>query len=194
MLENIEKICEKYKIKNYTINDDGSIVDLSKCELTELPLNFNRVNGSFLCYNNELTTLKGSPKYIKSSFDCSENKLTSLEYSPEYVGNHFYCNQNKLTSLEYSPKHVGGYLSCSYNKIRDLYGVSDYIEDYLWIYGKNPISSIFGKVVYIDDIKRFNSYKVIKDGIVDLKRLKYFMKLSDMGYDLEIIKKHYEII
>ena len=198
MLENIEKICEKYNIKKYTINEDGSIdvnwnVNLSGNGLTELPLTFNRVNGVFLCDKNELTTLKGSPKYVKSSFDCSENKLTSLEYSPEYVGNHFDCNTNLLTSLEYSPKHVGGYLSCGFNKIRDLYGISDYIDSYLWIYGQNPIASILGKVVFMDTIKRFNSYRVIKDGRVDLKRLKYFMELSEMEYDLNKIKKHYEV-
>ena len=42
----INEICQKYDIENYTINDDNSIdvdgdVDLYKCELTELPLNFN---------------------------------------------------------------------------------------------------------------------------------------------------------
>ena len=55
----ISLICEKYGIKNYTINDDGSIdvngdVYLSFKDLTELPLTFNKVTGYFNCYNNYL--------------------------------------------------------------------------------------------------------------------------------------------
>jgi len=58
----IHEICKKYGIKNYTINDDGSIdvdgnVNLSYRKLTKLPLKFNNVSGNFLCYNNQLTTL-----------------------------------------------------------------------------------------------------------------------------------------
>ena len=55
--------CEKYRIKNYTINDDGSIdvngnVYLDGQKLTELPLNFNKVMGSLYCPYNKLKTLK----------------------------------------------------------------------------------------------------------------------------------------
>lgn len=47
---NIESICKKYNIKNYTINSDGTIdvygnVILSRNYLTKLPLKFGRVSG-----------------------------------------------------------------------------------------------------------------------------------------------------
>ena len=63
----ISLICEKYNIENYTINPDGSIdvagdVNLDNMKLTELPLTFNKVTGSFDCVNNNLTSLKGCPK------------------------------------------------------------------------------------------------------------------------------------
>ena len=97
----IDEICEKYKIKNYTINDDGTIdvdgnVDLFNEGLTEIPLTFNKVSGYFYCSYNKLTTLKGSPKWIGSSFSCDHNQLTSLEFSPDYVGGWFSCETNPL--------------------------------------------------------------------------------------------------
>ena len=174
----IEEICRKYRIKNYTINEDGSIdvngdVDLIDKKLIELPLNFNRVNGDFNCSHNYLTELKGCPKY---------------------VGNYFSCSYNYLTSLEYSPKYVKGSFNCDSNKITDLYGISDYIGNYLYCDGGAPIGIIINVPVDIDFVRAFNSYRVIKDGKVILKRLKYVMETFDMDYDLEKIKKHYEII
>ncbi len=53
--ENIDEICKKYNITNYTINKDGTIdvnnyVDLENKKLKKLPLNFNKINGWFaLC-------------------------------------------------------------------------------------------------------------------------------------------------
>ena len=99
----ISLICKQYKIENYTINDDGSIdvngnVFLYDKGLTELPLTFNRVTGWFDCSANNLTTLKGCPRWVGGYFSCSYNRLSSLEFSPDYVGGNFYCNGNDLTN------------------------------------------------------------------------------------------------
>ena len=104
----IDAICMEYEIENYTINSDGSIdvngdVHLYNMILTEIPLKFGKVTGSFNCSSNYLTSLKGSPTEVGVSFDCSYNKLTSLEHCPTKT-KHFRCNDNNLTSLEYSPK------------------------------------------------------------------------------------------
>jgi hypothetical protein len=117
----IHDICERYNITNYTINDDGSIdvvgnVNLCGRDLIELPLRFNKVTGFFSCSNNNLTSLKGSPRWIGNYFDCSNNPLTSLKGSPRWIGDDFYCRYNDLTSLEFGPDYVGGYFSCVYNK------------------------------------------------------------------------------
>jgi hypothetical protein len=98
----ISLICEKYNITNYTINDDGTIdvvgdVDLYNKGLTELPLTFNKVTGWFDCGGNQLTSLKGCPKWVGGSFYCNHNNLTNLEFSPDYVGIDFWCNNNNLT-------------------------------------------------------------------------------------------------
>ena len=195
----IEEICREYNIRNYTINEDGSIdvdedVDLESKRLTELPLNFNEVTGNFYCNGNNLTTLKGSPKYVGGGFYCSHNYLTSLEFGPIEVDGIFNCSKNKLTSLEFSPEKIGFDFSCCNNpKLTNLYGISDNIGQYLYCI-ESPISSIINKGVDIDFIRAFNSYRVIKDDKVVLKRLKYVMELFDMEYDLEKIKEYYEII
>jgi hypothetical protein len=98
----ISLICKQYGIENYTINSDGSIdvngnVNLYGFDLTELPLTFNKVSGYFSCGYNNLTTLKGSPKWVGGFFGCSNNRLPSLEFSPDYVGYFFSCEYNKLT-------------------------------------------------------------------------------------------------
>ncbi len=67
--EDIDEICRKYYIENYTINPDGSIdvngyVYLSNKGLTKLPLKFNKVNGDFYCGYNQLKTLEGCPKEV----------------------------------------------------------------------------------------------------------------------------------
>ena len=101
-MNSIPDICKQYNITNYTINDDESIdvngdVWLDNKGLTELPLTFNKVSGWFSCGSNQLTTLKGSPKWVGLYFICDINKLTSLEFSPDYVGGDFYCRYNYLT-------------------------------------------------------------------------------------------------
>ena len=52
------------------------------------------INEGFSCYNDQLTSLEGSPKEVRGSFSCSDNKLTSLEGSPKEVGGDFYCHNN----------------------------------------------------------------------------------------------------
>ena len=93
-VDSIESICKRYNIKNYTINEDGSIdvdgeVYIPNKELTKLPLKFRRVVGHFICYNNQLTSLEGSPKEVGGNFICYNNKLTKLEGSsvpPKHLG------------------------------------------------------------------------------------------------------------
>jgi hypothetical protein len=117
-MNSIHDICKKYKITNYTINDDGTIdvdgsVYLCDKELTELPLTFNKVSGYFDCSRNKLTTLKGCPRWIGRYFSCSNNKLTSLEFSPDYIGGGFNCEYNDLSD-NYCDTEIGSYFSTNY--------------------------------------------------------------------------------
>ena len=131
----ISLICKQYGIENYTVNDDGSIdvngsVDLYGYQLTELPLVFNKVTGNFDCDYNNLTSLKGCPRWVGGCFSCNKNQLTSLEFSPDYVGGSFDCYTNQLTD-NYYDMEIGGYFYTSleqdgltehnYNEWRKLY-------------------------------------------------------------------------
>jgi hypothetical protein len=124
---NIESICKKYNITNYTINADGSIdvngnVYLDRNGLAKLPLKFGRVTGNFNCYDNQLTTLEGSPREVGGYFYCYDNKLTTLEGGPREVGGDFNCSYNQLTTLEGSPGEVGGSFYCHDNQLTTLEG------------------------------------------------------------------------
>ena len=156
--ENIDiiKICKKYGIKDYTINEDGSIdagnVSFYNRGLTNLPLKFNKVN-NFSCAYNFLITLEGGPIKV-NNFSCYNNKLTSLKGCPEYIVGDFYCHSNDITSFEYFPKHVGNHFSCLCNPIY-----------HIW--------RLFGDY---SKIELFNDMDIIQDGVVILDRLNFFLE------------------
>ena len=97
--QEIHYICKKYRIKNYTINSDGSIdvdgdVYIRNLDLDKLPLKFNKVSGYFNCEYNCLTTLENSPNEIGKNFSCYSNRITSLEGFPQRVGEYTHCYLN----------------------------------------------------------------------------------------------------
>ena len=105
-LVKIASFLEKYNIKNATINKDLTVdvdgdVYLSGRNLNEIPFQFGRVSRYFDISYNNLTSLKGCPKYIGGNFECMCNSLTSLEGAPDYIGGYFNCVKNpKLNSLK----------------------------------------------------------------------------------------------
>jgi hypothetical protein len=120
--ENIDSLCEKYNIENYTINSDGFIdvngdVNLFSRGLTDLPLKFNKVTGNFDCGSNKLTSLAGCPKDVGGNFDCQDNELTSLEHSPSIIAGNFNYSNNKLSHLEYCTYNIGGSHNYSSNDL-----------------------------------------------------------------------------
>ncbi len=143
----IHKICEKYHIKNYTINSDMSIsvnghVDLAFKNLKSIPINFKEVDGYFNCSYNQLTSLQGCPETVGGDFYCDDSQLTSLEGCPETVGGDFYCNDNQLTSLEGCPETVGGDFYCDYNQITNFDGLPEFFEQSISIF-RNPVHEIY---------------------------------------------------
>jgi hypothetical protein len=139
----ISLICKQYNITNYTINPDGSIdvngnVFLYKKGLTEFPLTFNKVTGNFDCGENNLTSLKGSPRWIGGGFYCDHNILTSLEFSPDYVDRDFWCQYNNLTDNYciteikgkfYTTLKKDGLTEDNYNEWRKLYKRKQILND-----------------------------------------------------------------
>lgn len=205
----IHSICEKYGIENYTINKDGSIdvdgdVNLGKKNLVKIPLNFKNVIGNFMCDNNNLLSLKGSPVSVGGQFSCSFNLLKSLKYSPKEVGGDFDCYNNQLMNLKNCPEIIKGqFFDCSNNKIKSL-------DDLLWksfnfIYLKsNPIYHIVALWINSKNSEELIEYFIDMNIIQEkegknkliLPRLKAFY--DDSGLEMKInfnkVKKYYEII
>ena len=176
--KDIKELCRKYEIANYTINKDGSIdvnsnVDLESRKLSNLPLKFNKVNGVFSCYNNQLKSLEGCPKIISNNFYCSGNQLTSLKGCPKKIPGTFSCVDNQLTSLEGCPEYIDGNFNFSKNKITSF--------EYIPNIGNfncydNPIFEIWKLFKDTTKIELFNDMDIIQDGVVILDRLNYFLE------------------
>ncbi len=110
--QNIQRWLHEMHIEHYTINDDLSVdvhsnVLLSGKKLKSIPVQFGKINGSFLIADNKLTSLKGCPKVVKNSFTCSNNQLTSLKHCPQEVGEYFIFHSNPIETLKFLPNLVG---------------------------------------------------------------------------------------
>jgi hypothetical protein len=102
--QDIESTCKKYRIKNWTINPDGTVdvdgnVNLRSMELKKIPLKFGSVSGNFDCSHNELNGLEGAPNRVGGNFYCAFNKLISLEGGPKEVVGEFWCIGNPIFRL-----------------------------------------------------------------------------------------------
>jgi hypothetical protein len=124
-------IKEYFRIDDYTIKDGlistNDDVELIK-KVKELPVQFGYVGGYFYCYDNQLTSLEGSPESVGDDFYCSENQLTSLVGCPNEVGGGFVCRDNQLTSLEGSPQSVGNGFYCHNNQLTSLDGAPESVD------------------------------------------------------------------
>ena len=121
------------------------------------------------------------------------NVLTTLEGCPEKVGVNFNCSRNKLTDLKGSPKSIGGWFECRYNEILTLEGIPESIGNNSIVCFANPIYSIFQENVDLSLAKAFNIYRVVKDNVINLKRLKYVMYDFDKSIYITDIEKYYEL-
>jgi hypothetical protein len=214
--EDIDSICKKFGIKNYTINE-GSIdidgdVDLRNKGLTKIPLKFGKVSGNFSCGYNQLESLSGAPLSVGGYFSCGDNQLKSLEGSPLSVGGRFYCRFNQLISLEGAPLSVGGYFSCGDNQLKSLEGISGRISGAIYCTNNqlrdvkgikdgwlgefevegNPVYEIFKlfpKDKWDEVIEILNEYEVIRnDGnLIILQRLEQVF--LDIGLEVPEIEE-----
>jgi hypothetical protein len=175
-VDSIKSICERYGIKNYTINEDGSVdvdgeVYICNKSLTKLPLKFGKVTGNFVCYNNQLTSLEGvfgrGPEWVGGNFYISKNQLTSLEGSPKEVGGTFYCQNNQLTSLEGGPKSVGRDFYCYGNKLTTLEGSPESVGGTFYCHENQLTSLVGGPEVVLGDYYAFSNKITSFEGFPD---------------------------
>jgi hypothetical protein len=110
----IQKICKNIGLRKFEINfTDGSVDvngnvnlrsgwgDGTMDKTPTLPVNFDKINGHFICQGIGLITLVGCPKEVGQHFVCAHQDILTLEGCPKKVKWNFICHWNeKLTSLE----------------------------------------------------------------------------------------------
>ena len=197
----VDKICKKYGIKNWSLNPDGTVdvdgnVDLSRQRLSKLPLKFGRVTGYFFCSYNQLTSLEGCPTEIGGNFYCHINLLTSLKGCPTEIGGNFYCYNNQLTSLEGCPKEISGSFFCYNNQLTSLKGAPEYIEGKVDFMPNNNLPVYIKQILKLNgddkDIQKYilkwqKDYDVWRrDGSFNQDR--FILMMQDAGDELPKIK------
>lgn len=144
---------ENHNVKNYTISKTGTVdinenMDLSRQEFTELPIKFGKIEGNFLCCDNNLTSLNGAPEYVSGIFSCARNQITSLAGCPKEIKGDFICCVNKLTSLADAPISVGGDFNCSNNEINNISNIpTKHIGGNFYGYCNNLSDSVLDNIV-----------------------------------------------
>jgi hypothetical protein len=189
---NIKKMCRKYKIEEYTINDDDSI-DIHGYSFTlrdrKFPLKLRSVRDGFY-YAIHSKLIENSPINVGGNFYCSNNVLTSLVGGPERVGGNYDCRNNKLTSLVGCASHVGGELDCSSNKYLTSF------EGFPRTYGAfrcrytniDAIYQLFDRDA--SKIELFNDYDIIRDDTIILERLMDFLEETKKDRVYKVSKKY----
>ena len=180
----INSICKRFNISNYTINKDGSIdvdgnVNFFNKSLTNIPLKFRNITGDFRLDHNKLTSLEGCPKSVGGDFGCSFNKLTSLEGCPEIISGDFDCSSNFITNFKGISEFFEGIFYCYRNPIIDIYHLFNKSHDYL---------------LNQKCIKWINEFDVIQGNNIIMDRLEEVFHQLDMEIPQNIKFKNYEII
>jgi len=112
----------------FIINDDSTIDIHADCRINFLDGNlpnyiqFNNVYGDFAIEgpgisskkNQNITSLRGCPKFIEGDFQCSRTSIKNLIGGPEKVTGRYICSCiQTLKSLNGFPKHIGEYVACN---------------------------------------------------------------------------------
>jgi hypothetical protein len=136
-------------ISEWEFNEETGLVDVYgdfHCPsqgLTDLKgIIFGKIEGSFDCSNNRLTSLEGAPQEVGGGFDCSRNLLKSLEGAAKKVGTSFLCYGNQLTSLEGSPRRTMSFY-CYHNDLTSLKGAPEIVHGFFDC-SNNSITSLDG--------------------------------------------------
>lgn len=161
-------------IGTYVINSDGSVdvngsVDLKNRDLTELPVKYGKVSGSFNCSYNKLTSLKGCPNTCKW-IDCSVNNLYNLYFVGETTD-----------GIEFSG-----------NPIDEVFEVCDVV-----VYDHVEEDEDIDETIELHKkfIKYMQEFRPIRGNQILLKRLKECLYMCDLSEDVEVeFLKQYEIL
>jgi hypothetical protein len=125
-----------------TVSCTGS-VRWKDSKVSQLPVKFGKVRGSFNISWGSLVTLEGAPHWVGRDFTCFMNNLTSLAHAPSHVGGSFDCGKNQLKSLAHVPVHIGKDFSCAFNELTTLDHAPSRVNGYFFCMG-NQLTSLQG--------------------------------------------------
>jgi hypothetical protein len=207
--EEIKAWLDDNGVKNYTINKDltvdvkGSIT--INIDESELPVQFNTVNGYFSIANSKnLKSLKGCPKNLEASFSADNTPITNCEGIGKVGGMISLKKCKKLKSLKGLNKNndilTGPLVLMDCDELTSLKGCSSKILKNLRLTGCKKLKSFIGgpKEVGNDDgviyalntgitsplgMPKLKSYDDIYSSISDIVIDKYLEMLGKIGYD-----------
>ena len=84
--------------KDETVDYDGD-VNLSKKQLSVIPIKFGVVRGNFDVSDNALRNLVNAPKQVYGNFTIDDNFITDVKDSPKLVLGDYSCKYNKLDDI-----------------------------------------------------------------------------------------------
>lgn len=138
------------RISNYKINPTTNLVDIKgdvdldgrgagswygagrkgvPLNLTDIPLPFGVVEGSFNITYNQLSNLKNSPREV-GHFDVSYNNLTSLEGGPDIInGSIFFEDNPNLYEPKWNPVDIAGGINQIWDPSTPIAPIVNLFED-----------------------------------------------------------------
>lgn len=121
---------DKYHVQQQLLNhfsltgpmdiDDAGVVSVRGNvrlvkKVTQLPVTFDVVTGTFDCAKMGLTTLTGAPREVGKIFDCKQNQLTTLEGGPDKV-NSYNAVGNPLKILDGLASEINDHVQFTYDE------------------------------------------------------------------------------
>lgn len=115
--QKINNWLKRFSVENFTINADNTVdvaghVTLDDMNWKQLPVKFNKVDGSFVCFGNLLESAENLPSEVTGELILTHNNLTSAVGGPQIVGGDVNYSSNPLESIEGLPTTIGGSLIC----------------------------------------------------------------------------------
>lgn len=115
--QKINNWLKRFNVENFTINADNTVdvaghVTLDDMNWKQLPVKFNKVDGSFVCFGNLLESAENLPSEVTGELILTHNNLTSAVGGPRVVGGDANYSSNPLESIEGLPTTIGGSLIC----------------------------------------------------------------------------------
>lgn len=114
-----------------------------KKPLHELPIQFGRVEGDFVCSEMTLQSFKGFPHTIEGSLIARQNELSNFDYFPQNIEGDIDLYCNNLTHLYNLPLHHKYSLNLNDNLIVSCVGLPEVIGRSLKIMS-NELTSLKG--------------------------------------------------